>query len=84
MSSDDVPADVDGVGDGEFQEIRTINLPPRQTAGVNRLLREGEGWRIVDAEVVQETKRDPDTGEVIHEPRTIYIMGQRRGAEEDL
>lgn len=70
--------------DGDFQEVRTLNLPPRQTAGVNRLLREGEGWHVLDAKVVQETTQDPDTNELVHETRVVYVMGQERGAAEDL
>lgn len=70
--------------DGDFQEVRTLNLPPRQTAGVNRLLREGEGWYVLDAKVVQETTQDPDTNELVHETRVVYVMGQERGAAEDL
>lgn len=69
---------------GDYQEVRTLNLPPRQTAGVNRLLREEEGWHVLDAKVVQETTQDPETNELVHETRVIYVMGQERGAAEDL
>lgn len=69
---------------GDFQEVRTLNLPPRQTAGVNRLLREEEGWRVLDVKVVQETTQDPETNELVHETRVVYVMGQERGADEDL
>lgn len=68
----------------EFQEVRTLNLPPRQTGAVNRLLREEDGWKVLDVNTVQETVRDPDTNELVHETRVIYVMGQERGAEEDL
>lgn len=61
---------------GQFDEIRVISLPPNQTAAVNRLLREEDGWRILDARVTQDL--GPDRADTL----VVYVLGHAEIADQ--
>jgi hypothetical protein len=58
---------------GQFDEIRVITLPPPQTAAVNRLLREEQGWRLIDARVTERSRLE-GTSEM-RETLIVYVLG---------
>jgi hypothetical protein len=62
--------------DGRYDEVRVITLPPPQTAAVNRLLREEEGWRLLEARV---TERKVDDHA---EPLVVYVLAHCSPEEE--
>lgn len=62
--------------DDRFDELRVITLPPPQTAAVNRLLREEDGWRLLDVRV---TERRVDSGT---EVLVVYVLGHERREKE--
>lgn len=64
----------------EFDEVRSIALPPPQTAAVNRLLREEEGWLLLDARVSEHPVAQDDGVGARHEPMVVYVLAHR--AEE--
>jgi hypothetical protein len=61
-----------------FDEVRVISLPPPQTAAVNRLLREEEGWRMLEVRVVE--RRLSADGAI--EPYVVYVLGHEPVPQE--
>jgi hypothetical protein len=62
--------------DARFDEVRVITLPPPQTAAVNRLLREEQGWQLLDVRVTEQ--RDGSETETL----VVYVLGHRVEPEE--
>lgn len=56
-----------------LDEVRVITLPPPQTAAVNRLLREEEGWTLLEARVVERREAEATRVEV------VYVLGHTGG-----
>jgi hypothetical protein len=67
--------DIDG---SDFDEVRVISLPPPQTAAVNRLLREEEGWHLLEARVTERLVLAEVGATPRPEPIVHYVMAHRR------
>lgn len=65
----------DHLGCQQFDEIRVITLPPPQTAAVNRLLREEEGWRLLEARVSERARAARSEG---LDTVVVYVLGHVR------
>lgn len=65
----------------ELDEVRVISLPPPQTAAVNRLLREEQGWVLLDVRVGERVAYSSVGEPAQVEPVVHYVMGHRRAPE---
>jgi hypothetical protein len=61
--------------DARYDEIRVISLPPPQTAAVNRLLREEQGWTLLDVRVTQSLTPPADGSPGGSETLVVYVLG---------
>lgn len=59
----------------DLDEVRVIELPPPQTAAVNRLLREETGWRLLETRVVERP------GEAGNRVSVVYVLGHRKDGQ---
>jgi hypothetical protein len=58
-----------------IDEVRVIVLRPPVTAAVNRLLREEQGWELLDVRLFADGEADPAGAEA----RVAYVLGHRAG-----
>jgi hypothetical protein len=58
----------------DIDEVRVLVLPPPLTAAVNRLLREEEGWRLLDVRLFADGEADPAGSQA----RVAYVLGHSR------
>lgn len=72
MAEHDVGRELAALG---LDEVRVIELPPPQTAAVNRLLREETGWRLLETRVVE---RPGDDGARVS---VVYVLGHLKDGQ---